>query len=116
MNDLDKNQQRALNEINASQSPEHMPKMEMLAMGVATGVAATVIVQTGKGLLLTLSRNPLFMFGVGIITGCYAHKYRKEIISVSRYSADQSRDYIVRQKQHLQVILKEREEKANDRV
>lgn len=84
----------------------------MIAMGVTTGVVATAIVQTGRGVIGTLSRSPLFMFGVGMIAGYYTHKYRKEIISVSRYSAEQSRDFLVRQKENLKEILAEKSEKT----
>ncbi|MGZ8196306.1 MAG: hypothetical protein ACXWTH_11840, partial [Methylosarcina sp.] len=59
-------------------------RIDRVAKGVATGVAASIIVQTGRSAIGTLTKNPLFVFGMGLAVGYFANKYRKEILSVSR--------------------------------
>lgn len=90
------------------------PKVDMIAKGVATGVAVSTIVQTGRGIVGTLARNPLVMFGLGVAAGYFAHKYRKEIISVTRNAAEQSRDFVIRQKENLQDMLTENQNLPDD--
>jgi len=88
----------------------HSSKVDVVAKGVATAVAATTIVQTGKGVMSTLARHPLAMFGLGIAAGYLAHKYRKEIISISCKTAEQSKDFVLRQKENLKDLLAEAQE------
>jgi len=83
------------------------PKFDMLAKGVATGVAATIIVESGKGAIGTLAKNPFVMFSLGFVTGYYAHKYRKEIISLSNKTAEQGKDFVLRQKESMKNWLPE---------
>ncbi len=78
-----------------------------VATGVATAVAATTIVQTGKGVITTLARHPLVMFSLGIAAGYFAHKYRKEIISITSKTAEQSKDFVLRQKENLGDMIAE---------
>ncbi len=89
-------------------------KIEVVAKGVATAVAATTIVQTGKGVMTTLARHPFVMFGIGIAAGYLAHKYRKEIISISSKTAEQSKDFILRQKENLRDLIAESMEDAEE--
>jgi hypothetical protein len=88
----------------------HSSKVEVVAKGVATAVAATTIVQTGKGVMATLARHPLVMFSLGIAAGYLAHKYRKEIITISSKTAEQSKDFVLRQKENLKDLLAETQE------
>ena len=88
----------------------HSSKVEVVAKGVATGVAATTIIQTGKGVISTLAKHPLVMFSLGIAAGYLAHKYRKEIISISSKTAEQSKDFVLRQKENLKDLLAEAQE------
>jgi sulfate adenylyltransferase subunit 1 (EFTu-like GTPase family) len=88
----------------------HSSKVEIVAKGVATAVAATTIIQTGKGVVTTVARHPLVMFSLGIAAGYLAHKYRKEIISISSKTAEQSRDFVLRQKENLRDLLAEAQE------
>ncbi|MGR9087112.1 MAG: hypothetical protein ACU841_08570 [Gammaproteobacteria bacterium] len=76
-------------------------KVDMVAKGVATGIVASTIIQTGRGIAGTLARNPLVMFGVGIAVGYFARKYRKEVISVTRYTAGQTRETASRGKKNI---------------
>ena len=92
----------------------HSSKVEVVAKGVATAVAATTIVQTGKGVITTLARHPLVMFSLGIAAGYLAHKYRKEIISITSKTAEQSKDFVLRQKESLKDLLAEAQEETEE--
>ena len=89
-------------------------KGELVVKGVATAVAASAIIQTGKGVVITLSRHPLVMFGMGMVSGYLAHKYRKEIISVTSKTALQSKDFVLRQKENIKDLISETQENAEE--
>ncbi len=78
-----------------------------IVTGVGTTIAASTIIQTGKGVMATLSKHPLVMLGLGITAGYLTHKYRKEIISITSKTAEQSKDFILRQKEALKDLLAE---------
>ncbi|MGZ8903369.1 MAG: hypothetical protein ACXW0H_07420 [Methylobacter sp.] len=91
------------------------PKFDMIAKGVATGVAVSTRVQTGRGAFSTLAKSPLFMFGLGLATGYFAHKYRKEIISATHKTAEQSKDFVLRQNENIIGMLGESREAAEEK-
>lgn len=93
----------------------HYSKGEMLAMGIFTGVAATTIIETGKGVMTTLAKHPLVMLSIGIAAGCLTHKYRKEIISVANKTAEQSKNFVLRQKESLKDLLAESQQDVDAR-
>jgi hypothetical protein len=86
-----------------------MPNFDMFATGVATGVVVTTIVETGKGAVGILAKNPLVVLGAGIVAGYFAHKYRKAIILSSNKVAEQSKDFMSRQKKTFSELLAESE-------
>jgi hypothetical protein len=88
------------------------PQADIIAKGVATGVAVSTILHTGRGLAGALTRHPVVMFGLGVVAGYFAHKYRKEILSVSRRAAEESRDFLLRQKEHMHDLVVENREEA----
>jgi len=93
----------------------HSSKGEVIVKGVATAVVASTIIQTGKGVMTTLAKHPLVMFSLGIATGYLAHKYRKEIISITNKTAEQSKDFVLRQKENLKDLLAETQEGAEEK-
>jgi hypothetical protein len=88
----------------------HSSKGELVVKGVATAVAASTIIQTGKGVMTTLARHPIVMLSLGIAAGYLAHKYRKEIISITSKTAGQSKDFVLRQKENLKDLIAEAQE------
>jgi hypothetical protein len=80
---------------------------EMVVKSVATAVVATAIVEAGIGMTKTLARQPLVLLGLGMVTGYFSYKYRKEIIAISSHTAEQSKDFVLRQKNHLNDLLNE---------
>lgn len=93
----------------------HSSKGEMIVKGVATAVAASTIIQTGKGVLSTLVKHPFVMLSLGIAAGYMTHKYRKEIISITSKTAEQSMDFVLRQKENLKGILAETREDPEEK-
>ena len=85
----------------------HMPQASMVATGIASGLAVSAITSTGRNLMSTLGKNPLVMFGVGVATGYFIHKYRKEIISTVNSAAEHSKDFVLRQREHIEDLLAE---------
>ena len=83
--------------------------------GVATAVATTTIIHTSKSVMATLARQPLILFGLGIAAGYFAHKYRKEIMLITCKTAEQSKHFILRQKENLQDLLDESPEESDDK-
>ena len=90
-------------------------KGDVIVKGVATAVAASTIIQTGKAVMTILARHPLVMFGLGIAGGYLAHKYRKEIISITSKTAEQSKDFVLRQKENLKDLLAETQEDTEEK-
>ena len=90
-------------------------KIEVIAKGVATAVVATTIVQTGKEVMSVLAKHPLVMFSLGIAAGYVTHKYRKQIISLTSKTAEQSKDFVLRQKENLKEFLAETPEDAEEK-
>jgi hypothetical protein len=90
----------------------HSSKGELVVKGVATALAAATIIETGKGVMSTLAKHPLVVFSLGITAGFLTHKYRKEIISITSKTAEQSKDFVLRQKEHLKDLLAEAQEDA----
>ena len=76
------------------------------------GCSVSTIIHTGKGVMATLARHPLVMFSIGMGAGYLAHKYRKKIISVTGKTAEQSKDFVLRQKENLKDLFAETEEDA----
>ena len=93
---------------------KHPIKGELL-LGVATGVVAATIIETGKGIMATLTRQPLVMLSLGITGGFLVHKYRKEIISITSETAEQSKDFVLQQKENLKDLIAESLANARER-
>ncbi len=81
------------------------PKVDILATGIATGVSASILIQAGKGILSILAKRPLIMFSMGVATGYFSYKYRKEIISVSNKVAEQGKDFVLRQQENFKELI-----------
>jgi pheromone shutdown protein TraB len=100
--------------IEANQPSKGDVMFNGIVTGVGTTIAASTIIQTGKGVMATLSKHPLVMLGLGITAGYLTHKYRKEIISITGKTAEQSKDFILRQKEALKDLLAEDQTNPED--
>ncbi len=81
----------------------------MAAGAAATGamVSAVSSHNTRKGIVKTLSRHPLVVFGLGLAAGYLIHKYRKEIISGATRLSEQGKDFVLQQKESLEDLVAE---------
>lgn len=93
----------------------HSSKGELVVKGVATAVAAATIIETGKAAMTTLSKHPLVIFGLGIAAGFLTHKYRKEIILVTSKTAEQSKHFVLKQKDNLKDLIGECQEEGGEK-
>jgi hypothetical protein len=80
---------------------------ELVVKSVATAVVATAIVETGLGLSKSLAKQPIVLFSLGLLAGYFTHKYRKEIITLASHTTEQSKDFIVQQKNNISEMLAE---------
>ena len=83
----------------------------MAAMGTAA-VAATTY--TGRSFMSILTKHPLVVFGLGVVAGYYAHKYRKEIILSATSVTEKGKDFVLQQKENLEDLVAECKECADD--
>lgn len=90
-------------------TPKHV------AAGAAmTGTAIAASTSTGSSFMSTLSKHPLLVFGLGLAAGYMAHKYRKEIIAAATRMSEQSKDFVLHQKENLEDLVAECKECADD--
>jgi len=113
MNNLTQSEKNNIAKSKSDDAPNPTPQADMIARGVATGVAVSMIIHTGRGIVGAMNKSPVIMFGLGIVAGYFAHKYRKEIIATSRKAAEESRDFMSRQKDHLQNLTAEPPEETD---
>ena len=92
----------------------YIPKLDMLAKGVVTGVVASTITQTGRNIASRLFKNPIVLFGLGLATGYLAHKYRREILATMSSASEQGRKFVLNKKEKLQDMLAEAREAPNE--
>ncbi len=89
---------------------------EILVRGVAMGIIISTITHASRSITRALIGYPLTLFSTGIVTGYLAHKYRKEIITVASRTAVESKNVVLRQKEHLNDFIAEiREENQEKR-
>ncbi|MEN9681981.1 MAG: hypothetical protein RLZZ627_1874 [Pseudomonadota bacterium] len=82
--------------------------------GAAIGIAAATQTHTGKGLMSVLSKHPLLVFTLGVTTGYFAHKYRKEIIASATRATELGKDFVMHQKENLEDLVAECQECPED--
>ena len=93
----------------------HSSQGEVIVKSVVTAVAVSSILHAGKGVMTTLVRHQLVMLSLGIAAGYLAHKYRKKIISVTDKTAEQTKDFVLRQKENVKDLFAETEEDAEEK-
>ena len=90
---------------------EGMMGKGMAAMGTAAAAATT---HTGRSFMSILTKHPLVVFGLGVVAGYYAHKYRKEIILSATSVTEKGKDFVLHQKENLEDLVAECKECADD--
>jgi hypothetical protein len=82
--------------------------------GAAIGIAAATQTHSGKGLMSVFSKHPFLVFTLGVATGYFAHKYRKEIIASATRATELGKDFVMHQKENLEDLVAECQECPED--
>lgn len=80
---------------------------EILVKGVVMGIIISGITHASKSLTSALAKHPLSFFSMGLVTGYLTHKYRKEIIVVGNRTAEEGKNFVLRQKEYLSDFVAE---------
>lgn len=81
-----------------------------MAKDIFSGSVASATVLTGSKVLQGAARHPFVVFGLGVVTGYFVYKYRKEIISGTTRVVDAGKDFVLQQKENLEDIVAETKE------
>jgi hypothetical protein len=57
-----------------------------------------------------VAKHPVLIFGLGLVTGFFIYKYRKEIISSTTSVVDAGKDFVLQQRENLEDIVAENKE------
>jgi ribosome recycling factor len=82
-------------------------KGELVVKSVTTAVVATAIVEAGLGISKNIAKQPVILFGLGLVAGYFTYKYRKEIVAITSHTAEQGKDFVIQQKNNLSDMLAE---------
>ena len=52
-----------------------------------------------------MSKHPVLIFGLGLVAGFYAHKYRREIIESAMALTEKGQDFVKQQAENLEDIV-----------
>jgi len=89
---------------------------EILVRGVVMGIIISGITHASKSLTGALIKHPLSFFSMGLVTGYLTHKYRKEIIVVGNRTAEEGKNFVLRQKEYLGDFIEEIKEERSDKL
>jgi len=87
---------------------------EILVKGVVMGLVISGITHTSNSITKALLRHPLGLFSTGLLTGYLTHKYRKQIITLGNRTAVESKNFVLRQKEHLGDLISEIKAEGQD--
>jgi hypothetical protein len=77
---------------------------------IVKGSIAAATVHSGGKLMNKIAKNPILVFGLGVVAGYMVYKYRKEIISSTTKVVDAGKDFVLQQKENLEDIVAETKE------
>jgi len=113
MNNSSNKTNRNITTAKSEVAPKPTLQADMIAKGLTTSIVVSTIIHAGRGIVVAATRKPVIMFGLGIVAGYFVHKYRREIVSASRTTLEESRDFVLRQKDHLQNLTEETPEERD---
>lgn len=107
MNHLTQSEKNNIAKSKSDTATNPTRQADMIARGLTTSIVVSTIIHAGRGIVVAATRKPVIMFGLGVVAGYFVHKYRREIVSASRTTLEESRDFVLRQKDHLQNLIEE---------
>lgn len=105
MNNPSKKTNQNITAAKSETAPNPTTQADMIARGLTTSIVVSTIIHAGRGIVVSATKKPVIMFGLGVIAGYFVHRYRKDIVSASRKTLEESKDFVRRQKEHLQDRL-----------
>ena len=87
---------------------------EILVKGVVMGFVISGISHASRSITGALIKQPLTLFSTGLVTGYLTYKYRKEIIVLGSRTVEESKNFVLRQKENLGDLIAEIKEESND--
>ena len=79
---------------------------------IMKGSMASVTVHTGAKMMSKLAKNPVLVFGAGVVAGVLVYKYRKQIITTANKAIDSGKDFVLQQKENLEDLVAETKEES----
>jgi hypothetical protein len=83
---------------------------DSLSKEVFKGSIASAIVYSGSKVMSVAIKNPVVVFGLGLVSGFLIHKYRKDIIASTTKVVDAGKDFVLQQKENLEDLVAETKE------
>lgn len=83
---------------------------DSLPREVFKGSIASAIVYSGSKFMSIAVKNPVVVFGLGLVSGFLIHKYRKDIIASTTKVVDAGKDFVLQQKENLEDLVAETKE------
>ncbi len=83
---------------------------DSMSKEIFKGSIASAVVYSGSKVMSVAVKNPVVVFGLGLVSGFLIHKYRKEIISSTTKVVDAGKDFVLQQKENLEDLVAETKE------
>lgn len=102
----------------AHNTASHLHKLHKAAPALAKGAIATTtaaaVPTTRNHFMSIFIKHPFLVFGLGLAAGYMIHKYRKEIVASATRVGEQSKDFVLNQKENLEDLVAECKECADE--
>ena len=83
---------------------------DSMSKEIFKGSIASAVVYSGSKIMSVAIKNPVVVFGLGLISGFLIHKYRKDIIASTTKVVDAGKDFVLQQKENLEDLVAETKE------
>jgi hypothetical protein len=83
---------------------------DSMSKEIFKGSIASAVVYSGSKVMSIAVKNPVVVFGLGLVSGFLIHKYRKDIIASTTKVVDAGKDFILQQKESLEDLVAETKE------
>ena len=83
---------------------------DSMSKEIFKGSIASAVVYSGSKIMSVAVKNPVVVFGLGLVSGFLIHKYRKDIIASTTKVVDAGKDFVLQQKENLEDLVAETKE------
>lgn len=83
---------------------------DSMSKEIFKGSIASAVVYSGSKIMSVAVKNPIVVFGLGLVSGFFIHKYRKNIIASTTKVVDAGKDFVLQQKENLEDLVAETKE------